>query len=484
MALTKEQVLEKCRPYSLGTGGLGNWLTENTDDLVLQKLGSLDESPLSPTQLNQLLLLGHEAGVSDGFFDFYWTAKPAQHLYDVTALPHFHESFIGANQITSLDHLLWGVRRLFTDALLCFGNVRSAYRTWRYMGLEELREYFLSRCYDTTAIHARGPALSPTIIKDDDRFLIAEMACKSYGDEPNTRSDLEDALLNAYEQAAARGQKRVKIKDLLAQGLSHDFQARTKELEFSVGEDIDEEVGSADDLRKRVARLATRFVGARNAALRNTDLYLSMISDLDVYVATSMRDRDDFRRMADICKTVFSAPRLKDLHLRYFDPTLSAASGHEDKGLIECLMVKAAKALVYCHEGSESYGKDAEAAMALSLGKPVIFLCSKKEKDRFFRDVHPLSRLIDFQSGCAVGAFVTDKVEEVTELLHRIFNNTMQYDYEHDPKKIGYIRLRDRLTKSVVRLQTNNRLLTETFWNYYRSIHDKYALDGMRPVRI
>ena len=52
---------------------------------------------------------------------------------------------------------------------------------------------------------------------------------------------------------------------------------------------------------------------------------------------------------------------MSDLNLRYFDPTLSAALGHEE-GLIECLMVKCAKILVYCAGKNESYGKDAEAA--------------------------------------------------------------------------------------------------------------------------
>ena len=72
-----------------------------------------------------------------------------------------------------------------------------------------------------------------------------------------------------------------------------------------------------------------------------------MLSDLDVYVATSMRSRKDFRSMAETCERIFSDARLKEMNLRYFDPTLSAAGGHEDKGLIECLMVKCAKVLVY-----------------------------------------------------------------------------------------------------------------------------------------
>ena len=68
-----------------------------------------------------------------------------------------------------------------------------------------------------------------------------------------------------------------------------------------------------------------------------------MVSDMDVYVATSMRSRTDFRSMADFCETTFADPRIKDLKLRHFDPTMSAANNHEDKGLIECLMVKCAK---------------------------------------------------------------------------------------------------------------------------------------------
>jgi hypothetical protein len=160
---------------------------------------------------------------------------------------------------------------------------------------------------------------------------------------------------------------------------------------------------------------------------------------------------------------------LKPLHLRFFDPTLSAAKGHEDKGLIECLMVKCAKLLVYCEGEKESYGKDAEAAMALSLGKPVIFFCDHGKKTNFYRDVHPLARLIDFRSGVAVGAIVTDEVIQVSELIHRLFTNQMQYDLEHHASRPNFLKLTERLTSSVVRLQTDDELITKTFWNNYHN---------------
>ena len=221
------------------------------------------------------------------------------------------------------------------------------------------------------------------------------------------------------------------------------------------------------ELEEKYDAIATKFIRARNAALQNTRLYLSMVGDLDVYVATSMRNRADFRDMASVCETIFGDARLQELQLRYFDPTLSAAAGHEDKGLIECLMVKSAKVLVFCAGDRDSYGKDAEAAMALSLGKPVIFYCNHEQRYRFYRDIHPLSRLIDFNTGVAVGSMVTDKLDEVSELLYRIFSNRLEYLLEQP--RSDYLRLKEKITDSVVRLQTSDQMLTETFWNYYHN---------------
>ena len=103
--------------------------------------------------------------------------------------------------------------------------------------------------------------------------------------------------------------------------------------------------------------------------------------------------------------------------------------------------------------------------MALSLGKPVIFYCDEEQRQRFYRDVHPLSRLIDFETGVAVGAMVTSAPENVSELIFRIFENRMQYCLEQP--KPGFLRLKEKLTDSVVRIQTNDQLLTEAFWNHY-----------------
>jgi hypothetical protein len=305
-------------------------------------------------------------------------------------------------------------------------------------------------------------------IARDDRYLISEMACKSYGDPAKGRGDLRAILQGALDAHLRSGGGRITIRRLLEEAcIGAAAAGRQTEFLFSADDILDKEVEATEQLELHYAEVLQKFSKAREAALENTRLYLSIVNDLDVYVATSMRDRDDFRKMADFCNEVFSAPQLTDLTLRYFDPTLSAAEGHEDKGLIECLMVKCAKVLIYCAGKKESYGKDAEAAMALSLGKPVIFYCDEEQKGRFYREVHPLSRLIEFSTGVAVGAIITCSVKEVIQLLQRIFDNKMQYTLEQH--KTDYYRIKEKITGSVVRLQTSDKLLRETFWNYYHN---------------
>lgn len=465
---SRTEIVQAFKPLTHGTDGIGSWLGPTTDDRVFKRLDTLATDPVSMVQLNQLLAFGHEAPVSQGFFRYYWLSVPSNHPYDTAAIEGVPADLQHIDAISSVEQLRWGLTRLYTDALLYFGNVRTGYRRLRALTWDELRQFYDQKRFDTEAIRARGPSLALGVIPRDDRYLISEMACKSHGRESGSKSSLQTALNEAWTHHAAKGGGRVSIRKLLDKDyLGADYQARQGELQFSADDVLDHQVESLAEVDAKCEAVAARFDAARGVALSNTELYLSMVSDLDVYVATSMRNRDHFRKMAADCAAIFGNKILDGLHLRYFDPTLSAAEGHEDKGLIECLMVKCAKALVYCAGEKESYGKDAEAAMALSLGKPVIFYCSEGERKRFYRDVHPLSRLIEFSTGVAVGAIVTDNLEQVAELLRRVFQNRMEYTVEQS--KPGHLRLVERLTGSVVRLQTADRMLTETFWNHYHN---------------
>ena len=465
--LNKDTIMKKLKLFSLPDGGIGNLLSNETEPYIFKRLGELDRDPLPKTQLNQLLALAHEAPLTDGFFCYYWLTCPELHPYDVTSIPDYDERWATCDAIESLDHLSWGLYRLFVDGLIWFGNIRTAFRTLRIKDHASLKQFFAEKRFDTNLIKNRGPALELSFIAKDDRYLISEMACKSYGDTSTTDSELRSMLLEAFRNHVSHGGGRIKIRDLIEGKSSSAWAERQHEFIFSADDVLEDTVESEKEMLDKYDSIANKFLKSRNLALENTRFYLSMVGDLDVYVATSMRTRQNFRKMADTCDEIFGDENLSDLNLRYFDPTLSAAAGHEDKGLIECLMVKCAKILIYCAGERESYGKDAEAAMALSLGKPVIFYCDQQQRSRFYRDVHPLSRLIEFDTGIAVGAMVSDSTEEVSKLLFRIFENQMKYVLEQP--KPGYLRLKETLTESVVRLQTNDQMLSETFWNYYHN---------------
>ncbi len=240
-------------------------------------------------------------------------------------------------------------------------------------------------------------------------------------------------------------------------------------------EDADDTLDSEAEVIALYSGQWKAFQVARRTALENTRIYLSFCSDLDVYVATSMRSRQDFREMGETCERIFRSDVLsRDYHVRYFDPTLSAATHHEDKGIVECLMVKTAKVLLYFAQHKESFGKVSECAMALSLGKPVIILCPDDQRGlelyHFYHDAHPLTRLVQFTTGIVNGAMITHSVEEATTLLERILSNRMEYDLAQKAGSDAYYLLKERLTGSTVRVVTDDRLLTETFWNNWHDI--------------
>lgn len=462
----RETILEKFSLFEGGTGGLDSWLTNDTSEIVFDTLGNLGESPLTHSRFNQLLTLSHEAPISAQLFDFYWTNVPEHHPYDVTKIPDYDGEFGEVDNIRSLDQLYWGLYRFYVDALLYFGNVRTAYQRLRQLTEDQLQSFFDGHRFKVEDMRRRGDALTPSSIARDNRYLISEMACKSFEAPDVPDGELAKVLIELYKEHSQKGGGQITAKQLLAAAYEDGkFNDRQLQFEISADDFHEETIENEEALIEKITRVAGEFEIARRIALNNTELYLSMVGDLDVYVATSMRSRDDFRGMADFCDIVFNDPRLGDLNLRYFDPTLSAASNHEDKGLIECLMVKCAKILVLQAGIRDSYGKDAEAAMALSLGKPVIIFASEVERSLFFRDVHPLSRLVDFKTGVAIGAIVATSTSQVAELIQRILNNNLEFTLEQPRPK--YLVLKEKLTGSVVRLQTSDELIRETFWNNY-----------------
>ena len=50
--VSKAEILSEFSLFSVPTGGIGNWLTEDTHDHVFARLGQVDHEPLPAVQLN------------------------------------------------------------------------------------------------------------------------------------------------------------------------------------------------------------------------------------------------------------------------------------------------------------------------------------------------------------------------------------------------------------------------------------------------
>ncbi len=471
--MEKQEILElfKDLSYSESTG-LERFLSTNGNDETFDRLSKIEQTPISKVQLNQLFSISGLPSMTFGFFKYYWLIIPKEHPYQTEKLVGFNEEFTTDEFIKSLQQLRWGLERLYFDSLLFFGNITNGYSIFSRKNETELIAFFKSKSFDINTISKRGKALDFEFIEKEDRYLISEMACKTYEAPEGDENNLKDHILENYRIASRNGIKKPKIKDLLEgkyiKGEIEKHNPNILQLKFSAEDILEKEIEAETDIDNYYGEVARRFTLSRQKAVKNTKYYLSLVSDLDVYVATSMRTKEDFIEMANTCEKIFHNSKIIDLHLRYFDPTISAANGHEDKGLIECLMVKAAKVLVYTSGKKESYGKDAEAAMALSSGKPVIFFSTDPNKANFYKHIHPLTKLIDFTTGVANGAIITFSIEQLVEIIKRIFSNQMEYAL--DQTKPGYFRLKEKLTDSVVRIQTNDELLYKSFWNYFNRI--------------
>ena len=276
--------------------------------------------------------------------------------------------------------------------------------------------------------------------------------------------------------------------------------------------------------------------------ISNNETYL--ISDImDVYIATSMRERHEYVIINDFIQEVFSFPEIKELNLRYFNPTQAYCVNRVDKGLTEALMLKRADCTIYLAQESDTLGKDSELATTLAQGKPVIvyvpegnqgdvnklidisssmyktknrkdillhLLCifepkliwdiNEKELRSFIdspefdekklysklceivkekydkrasglKEKHPLGIQIDLSSGVGNGVIVARTPSQCATLLRRIILNDLDYVFEPTMPEINkdFIYLRESTTNSVYRVMTNNPLLTNTFWNFYNN---------------
>ncbi|MEN6626091.1 MAG: hypothetical protein ABFD69_07690 [Candidatus Sumerlaeia bacterium] len=118
----------------------------------------------------------------------------------------------------------------------------------------------------------------------------------------------------------------------------------------------------------------------------NHDRYLTY-DYMDVYIATSMRQRHEFMLVGGFVHNLFSRNDIQELKLRYFDPTQAYCQDRIDKGLVEALMLKRCRCTIYLVQEFDTLGKDSELAATLAQGKPVIaYVPELKDETNFINE--------------------------------------------------------------------------------------------------
>jgi len=143
---------------------------------------------------------------------------------------------------------------------------------------------------------------------------------------------------------------------------------------------------------RQISRMNNEIERTEKTGLANTDIYLTW-DYMDVYVATSMRNKWEYEDTFDFVNEVFEDKRLKTLNIRHFDPTQSKCNNSRDKGLLESLMLKRASCALYLAQEDDTLGKDSELAATLAQGKPVIAYIPQHDPSAYARKIakYPLS---------------------------------------------------------------------------------------------
>lgn len=293
-----------------------NQIGDRFQSLLEQMTGTRasQSSPRLPVGLNVLLASG---GSAIGYSQFneilvllgYNRVKHSFFQYLVDGTPNY----IPGSGITSIDHLVRSISRFRILAISQFGSVRYGFKKM------STNEDFLERT-------------------------------------------LEDLQPLSEDTLKARHKPVMTIEDISGPDafyLGHIIQKDIKER-------LDENPNDVRAQAEESKRLRIVQIGKRNHRA-----YL--ISDhLDVYVATSMRERHEFVEVRRLTTEIFSHGALQGLNIRWFDPTQAFCDDRIDKGLAEALMLKRAKCTIYFAQENDTLGKDSELATTLAQGKTVI----------------------------------------------------------------------------------------------------------------
>lgn len=319
----------------------------------LEEILQDDSRPIDCSQFNELLLMVHKDRVEAPFFD------------------HFFGPDCTIGKISK------GVERFQRAALLLYGNFVFGYRKLsRIKDPAEFKREVASAFPDAKAEAAYFRNRQPKLLEVD-RIEKDQTPFVGYLSANEVRADRERCKL--LRAATAVVGARGTWDDLLAKVREMALEDEVAPLESIIanfraancGADLTGLEKFLKESFDQIESLAKTVESVRARATRNQGTYLTW-DHMDVYFATSMRKAWEYKDLYEFIDRLMAADEIKDLGLRYFDPTQAYTDNRVNKGLVEALMLKRARCTVYSVQDTDTLGKDSELASTLAQGKPVI----------------------------------------------------------------------------------------------------------------
>ena len=84
------------------------------------------------------------------------------------------------------------------------------------------------------------------------------------------------------------------------------------------------------------------------------------------------------------------------------------------------------------------------------------------------KETHPLGIQVHLATGVANGVLVVRNLDDCVTLIRRILTQSMEFDIDIEQRLTGeYIVLREQISRCVFRVTTGDRILANSFWNFY-----------------
>lgn len=397
---------------------------------------------LSIARLNEFMLHCGRPLVSPWFFDYFF------------------------KDVETLDQFESAVERFRVAAMWLFGNFKFAHRTLGTCGEEEFRRW-ISGTRPRSPDHERQAFTEIEEIPDDELPMLGYISSGRVLAIAGIITELERMVGDpghAIDIWRGLGPLAAKFGEAL-----RAFGYRLEIVGDAVVSDPPELPALLAALKERQPQLMAKLNKAQETGRRNTHRYLTL-PYLDVYVATSMRSDADFIEQHRFVKKVFEDAEVAPLRLRYFDPTLSWVKSRITKGLVESLMLRRAKVTIYNAGEGESLGKDSELAATLAQGKPVIVYVREGPaydvRADTYRATHPLGLQIALNTGVAHGIIVVRTPAQCARLLRRVLLHELPLEVRHEE---GNYQLVEQETQSVLRVVSDDPLLTHSFWAFFKA---------------